>query len=776
MTVDHERKRFDVAVFGGGVAGLTAAHELAERGFDVWVFEPSVDPLSETNLPLVGGLAATQWCAVPQRRPEGSTLIQAKPISALPRRFFFKENSDQLVDGQEDAVVRFIDYFRDTGEGATRSVRLAGARDSKENRQLPNGKDLALARAETIFGLIKDFPVAPLPGAISIDDSIQDDRSEASARRVVYVDYLDEWLAGEHGYRFFPNFYHHLLETMRRIPILETERAEDRLFFAQTAFQDRLRALNPQILTEPRREEVIGRRHRPTSRTAFDNLVPLEFHLIAKNNDPDPTPLRRTRPTSFSDVFDIYRQLKGPLKFSDRDLGLFQEKIWRFMTSGEKRRRTYEDLSWEEFIDTEQYSPAFREALTLWPQALAGLRSSEGDARTHGEVSIQLILDQLQEGWTDGSLNGPTSKVWLDHWRLYLEKVQRVTFIRATLSGFKLTEAGELQPEITVPSEDLRPPLTPESLNQNFSKVGFFVVAVPLEKLDAIISPKLEATVRKELELPGRDSFLQLTALARQAALPKNDLYRDYAGIQFYLERDVRWLEGHIYLPDSPWSISLVAPSDFRQERIGGTRSLRGFISAIIGTLDKVGTTTGGKIGRDCSPQEIAREVWKQIRDGLSKLGGLPEEPPVFNIDHNLSFVRGQPVENANRYFVNAGRFGLPGRLDDRRGYEVIGRTTVFCGAHMRTYTRLSSMESANESARHAVNGILDTIANEGAGERVGSRCEVRSMIGREPRDLSVLRDLDDELFDRGLPHAADIVGIPSLLRLVLGRPTDMRP
>ena len=34
-----ERRRQTVAVFGGGVAGLTAAHELAERGFDVTLYE-----------------------------------------------------------------------------------------------------------------------------------------------------------------------------------------------------------------------------------------------------------------------------------------------------------------------------------------------------------------------------------------------------------------------------------------------------------------------------------------------------------------------------------------------------------------------------------------------------------------------------------------------------------------------------------------------------------------------------------------------------------------
>jgi len=33
------RPRQTVAVFGGGFAGLTAAHELAERGFDVSLYE-----------------------------------------------------------------------------------------------------------------------------------------------------------------------------------------------------------------------------------------------------------------------------------------------------------------------------------------------------------------------------------------------------------------------------------------------------------------------------------------------------------------------------------------------------------------------------------------------------------------------------------------------------------------------------------------------------------------------------------------------------------------
>src|SRR4029077_8155322 len=52
--------RKKVAVFGAGIAGLTAAHELIERGFDVTVYEktPPLGP-HETTCG-VGGMARTQ--------------------------------------------------------------------------------------------------------------------------------------------------------------------------------------------------------------------------------------------------------------------------------------------------------------------------------------------------------------------------------------------------------------------------------------------------------------------------------------------------------------------------------------------------------------------------------------------------------------------------------------------------------------------------------------------------------------------------------------------
>jgi hypothetical protein len=78
----------------------------------------------------------------------------------------------------------------------------------------------------------------------------------------------------------------------------------------------------------------------------------------------------------------------------------------------------------------------------------------------------------------------------------------------------------------------------------------------------------------------------------------------------------------------------------------------------------------------------------------------------------------------------------------------------------MQTYTRLTTMEAANESARHAVNGVL------AAAEWTGVRCQTWDPERPEDLELPDLQyfvDLDHELVERGLPHLVDILSLTSL-------------
>jgi hypothetical protein len=98
----------------------------------------------------------------------------------------------------------------------------------------------------------------------------------------------------------------------------------------------------------------------------------------------------------------------------------------------------------------------------------------------------------------------------------------------------------------------------------------------------------------------------------------------------------------------------------------------------------------------------------------------------------------------------------------------------------MQTWTRATNMESANESARHAVNTILaDASATYVAPEtRVAAfgqaeLCAIWNPEEYEHPDLLIWQELDERLFDwdaEHLPHMFDILELDSISDELLGR------
>lgn len=183
-------------------------------------------------------------------------------------------------------------------------------------------------------------------------------------------------LHGEHGFRFFPAFYHHLFDTMGRIPAGNGSVAE--------------------------------------------NLVETDETLIAAIDSPEKRHDRKT-PQSLQEWIDA----TGPAFADDlpaKDVAFLLERMVYILTAAENRRNEeLDEISWWEFIDAENRSQAFRDRLGYAVQALVALRPKVASARTVGSMYAQLIFGQFDSSRpTEQILNAPTNEAWIDPWTTYL--------------------------------------------------------------------------------------------------------------------------------------------------------------------------------------------------------------------------------------------------------------------------------------------------------------------------------------------------------------------
>ena len=238
-------------------------------------------------------------------------------------------------------------------------------------------------------------------------------------------------IQGEHGFRFFPAFYRHVVDTMERIP--------------------------------------------HGGGTVADNLVETEEVLVAFSDEP-PQVEETTAPDS---VEGWVRALRP--SFADdlpnSDMRFLVERMLYLLTACEKRRETeLDELSWWEFVDAEGRSQAFRDRLAYLTQSLVALRPRVGSARTVGTVFLQLLFGQLDPRRpTERILNGPTSEVWFDPWVEYLDS-RGVRF--------------ELETPVTGLAFDGRR-VTGAHLPDGTARADEFVLALPVEAVPSMLGPDL---------------------------------------------------------------------------------------------------------------------------------------------------------------------------------------------------------------------------------------------------------------------------------------------
>jgi uncharacterized protein with NAD-binding domain and iron-sulfur cluster len=269
-----------------------------------------------------------------------------------------------------------------------------------------------------------------------------------------------DWLPGEHGFRFFPGFYRHVVDTMARIPYVEG--------------------------------------------TVADNLVPTTAVLLARfDRDGIVLPARCPRePKDFANLLDaFFKVISGDVGVPLDETGLFASKVWQIMTSCDERRQgEYEKVGWWEFIRAAEQSKAYQDFFGHGiTRSLVAAQAQRASAFTIGNTFLQLLFDIADPTvpTSDRLLNGPTNLVWIQPWLSYL-RARGVAYNFATPVKAITCSGGRIE-SVTIIREG----------HPRTVKGDFYIAALPIEDIAPLITPALTiadpglanlATLAKQVE------------------------------------------------------------------------------------------------------------------------------------------------------------------------------------------------------------------------------------------------------------------------------------
>ena len=339
----------------------------------------------------------------------------------------------------------------------------------------------------------------------------------------------------------------------------------------------------------------------------------------------------------------------------------------------------YEKLGWWDFIEAEKFSPAYQKLLGHGiTRSLVAAKARTASAKTIGDIFVQLIIGIATPGpRTDRVLNGPTNDVWIDPWLEHLKskgvqyffdsKVTAVSFDGERIRGATVDRHGSI-------------------LNVSGD---YFIFAMPIEEVIDLVTPEM---VKAD------------PALAHLFALDHITEWMN--GIQLYLTEDVPIADGHTIYVDSPWALTSISQPQFWSHvdlSSMGDGRVKGIVSVDISEWEQKGLN--GKAARECTNEEIEADVWEQLKRSLN------HGDQVVLRDEQLLRWGLDPDIRQNIDGTSANEEPLLVNLQDtwRLRPEAVTRipNLFLASDYVRTHTDLATMESANEAARRAVNGIL---------------------------------------------------------------------
>ncbi|MFF4428786.1 FAD-dependent oxidoreductase [Streptomyces sp. NPDC001513] len=481
-------------------------------------------------------------------------------------------------------------------------------------------------------------------------------------------------LPAEHGFRFIPGIYHNLPDTMRRIPfpgnangVWDNLVAPREMMFARAAGREDLRG-------------------------------PIPW--------PDHSPAELTPD-------EVRRALTGILQTLVRlplhETAYFVNRVLVFLTSCDERRsEVWERTPWWDFVRAEQMSSEYQRILAVGiTRNIVATKAEEASTRTVGTLGEAFVFNLLgrgADGPPDRILNLPTNEAWIDPWEAHLRAlgvefrigwtVREVQYGIGPVSGVSVEGPDGARQTVTA---------------------DHYVSALPVEHARRTWSAGLRAAD----PMLGRCDKLETDWMT---------------GIQFYLTERAPLVHGHLNCIDSPWSLTAIQQAEHWPARdfpadYGDGRAVD-CLSVDISEWDKPGILYG-KTAKQCTREEVAREVWAQLKASLNDTGKTPLSDSKLHswfLDPGVDGLGTPHPTNQDELLIHP-----VGTFHNRPSAGTRIPNFFLSGDYVSVDIDLATMEGANASARAAVNCLLD---RDGS---TAGRCSVRPLY-RAPEMESARR------------------------------------
>ncbi len=363
-------------------------------------------------------------------------------------------------------------------------------------------------------------------------------------------------LPGEHGFRFFPAFYRHLPDTMRRIPFRRQP---------QGVLDNLVDATHIEIAQVGRRDVVVP---------AVFPTRPRDVGLVLR------TTLRNL--------------VAGDPGISPADIAYFTERLLTLLGSCQARREhEFEYQRWWTFVGAAHRSRPYQlflaDGLT---RCLVAARAEEISARTAGYTLLQLLFGMaVPWGRTDRLLNGPTNEVWINPWLHHLRKLGVDYRFHTEVESISCDRTRVR--EVTATRNGVTESVTADH----------FVAALPVEVMRRLVTDGMRAA---EPRLSGLDRL--------RTRWMTGVMY--YLGEDIPV---VRGHALYIDSPWALTSISQHQFWDRTYLRSRGNGDVSGILSVDVSDWDTPGEKHR-KPARECSEAEIKEEVWYQLTRRVPEL------------------------------------------------------------------------------------------------------------------------------------------------------------